>query len=245
MRVPPVAGQQDSIRLRLSYTGDAGAPPVLSPGMSGRTPGFIRSQTAVIGMPFGRRKSESPPVDGDQFSAEALALLDALYGSAMRLTRNPDAAQDLVQDTYLKAFRARGRFVPGTNLKAWLYTILHNTWRNRRRDRARSRVEADSDAVDFVAERGGDSLTTPLESPEAILLNATLSDDLQAALDGLPEAFREAVWLRDVEELSYQEIATVLDIPLGTVMSRLSRGRRQLYQALIDAGRNHRGVNAS
>jgi RNA polymerase sigma-70 factor (ECF subfamily) len=186
-------------------------------------------------MPFGRRRSQSPPVDPDRFSAEALEYLDALYGTAVRLARTADAAQDLVQDTYLKAFRARDRFVPGTNLKAWLYTILHNTWRNRRRDRARSRVEADSEAVDQAADQAGDMVSAAPDSPEALLVNAALSDELRAALDGLPEAFREAIWLRDVEELTYQEIATALDVPIGTVMSRLSRGRKQLYAALIAA----------
>jgi RNA polymerase sigma-70 factor (ECF subfamily) len=196
-------------------------------------------------MPFGRRRLHAPQADADQFTADALSFLDALYGSAVRLTRNPDAAQDLVQDTYLKALRGRSRFAAGTNLKAWLYTILHNTWRNRQRDRARSRVEADSEAVDRVAADGLEGGLASPANPEAQLLNATLSEDLQAALDALPEAFREAVWLRDVEELSYQEIATVLDVPIGTVMSRLSRGRRQLYRALTAAGRNPGGPDAS
>jgi RNA polymerase sigma-70 factor, ECF subfamily len=186
-------------------------------------------------MTFGRRRSQAPLVDPDRFTAEALEYLDALYGTALRLARTPDAAQDLVQDTYLKAFRARGRFAPGTNLKAWLYTILHNTWRNRRRDQARSRVEADSDAVDQAAEQAGDMVSAAPDSPEALLVNAALSHELREALDGLPEAFRDVVWLRDVEELTYQEIATALDVPIGTVMSRLSRGRRQLHAALLTA----------
>jgi RNA polymerase sigma-70 factor (ECF subfamily) len=185
-----------------------------------------------------------PPAP-DRFTAEALAFLDALYGTALRLTRDPDAAQDLVQDTYLKALRARHRFAAGTNLKAWLYTILHNTWRNRRRDFARARVTADSEAVDLAAEQGPDGVSSRAENPEALLLQAALSEDVRQALNSLPEAFREAVWLRDVEELSYQEIATVLNVPIGTVMSRLSRGRRQLYKALTAAGRNVRGKDAS
>jgi RNA polymerase sigma-70 factor, ECF subfamily len=196
-------------------------------------------------MPFGRRRSHTPPTGADQFTTEALGYLDALYGSALRLTRDPDAAQDLIQDTYLKAVRARARFVPGTNLKAWLYTILHNTWRNRRRDDARSRVDVNSDTLEAVVEQGIASQASHQDTPETALVKATLSEDLRAALDGLPEAFREAVWLRDVEELSYQEIATVLGVPIGTVMSRLSRGRRQLYQALVAAGRNPRGRTAS
>jgi RNA polymerase sigma-70 factor (ECF subfamily) len=167
----------------------------------------------------------------DAFTADALALLDCLYGTAMRLARNPDAAQDLVQDTYLKAFRARDRFAAGTNLKAWLFTILHNTWRNRRRDFARSRVEFNSETVE-QAEDGLASIAT-VETPETLLLRATFDAELKAALLALPDAFREAVWLRDVDELSYQEIAEALAIPIGTVMSRISRGRKQLYQLLV------------
>jgi RNA polymerase sigma-70 factor (ECF subfamily) len=131
----------------------------------------------------------------------------------------------------LKAIRAQRSFVQGTNLKAWLYTILQNTWRNRQRDGARSRVEFDSEAVERSAESGV-LARGPGETPESLLLRGTLNEDLQAALDGLAETFREVVWLRDVDELTYQEIADVLDIPIGTVMSRLSRGRKQLYDAL-------------
>jgi RNA polymerase sigma-70 factor (ECF subfamily) len=185
-------------------------------------------------MLFGRRRAESAP-ESDAFATEALALLDALYGTALRLTRDADRAQDLVQDTYLKAFRARARFVEGTNLKAWLFTILHNTWRNRQRDRARSRIDFDSEAVEAAAETVSDVRTGAVESPEALLLRAGLDAELKAALERLPPAFREAVWLRDVEELSYQEIAQVLEIPVGTVMSRISRGRRQLVQQLTAA----------
>jgi len=183
----------------------------------------------------GRGRPHAPPADPDYFTAEALEYLDALYGTAVRLARTPDAAQELVQDTYLKALRARDRFVPGSNLKAWLYTILHNTWRNRRRDQARSRVETDSVAVDRAADQAGDMVSAAPDSPEALLVNAALSEELREALDSLPEAFREAVWLRDVEELTYQEIATALDVPIGTVMSRLARGRRKLHAALLAA----------
>ena len=168
--------------------------------------------------------------EAEGFQAAALELLDSLYGAALRLTRNADRAQDLVQDTYLKAIRAQRSFVQGTNLKAWLYTILQNTWRNRQRDGARSRVEFDSEVVERSAEGGLEH--APQETPESLLLRDTLNADLQAALDGLGDAFRGVVWLRDVDELTYQEIADVLDIPIGTVMSRLSRGRKQLYEAL-------------
>lgn len=180
----------------------------------------------------GRQQGSRDAIDEDDFSAAALDFLDSLYGAALRLTRNADKAQDLVQDTYLKAIRARDRFTPGSNLKAWLYTILHNTWRNRQRDRARSRVDFDSEVVEEAAEGASLGPAAPPDTPETLLLRATLDADLQAALDALPEAFREVVWLRDVDELSYQEIATVIDAPIGTVMSRLSRGRKQLYDRL-------------
>ena len=181
----------------------------------------------------GRRATRNEAGDEDEFSAAALDLLDPLYGAALRLTRNADRAQDLVQDTYLKATRARGRFEPGTNLKAWLYTILHNTWRNRQRDGARARIDFDSEVVEEAAEGASRGPSAEVDSPETILLRATLDADLQAALDALPESFREVVWLRDVDELSYQEIAAVIGVPIGTVMSRLSRGRKQLAAGLM------------
>jgi RNA polymerase sigma-70 factor, ECF subfamily len=189
----------------------------------------------------GRKPRPARETEDQGFSTEALEFLDSLYGAALRLTRNADRAQDLVQDTYLKAIRARQQFAAGTNLKAWLYTILHNTWRNRQRDGARARVEFDSEVMERTAllraERYGATgygeSSAIEETPESLLLRKTLSADLQAALDGLAESFREVVWLRDVDELTYQEIANVLDIPIGTVMSRLSRGRKQLYDALV------------
>jgi len=182
------------------------------------------------------------------FEAEALASLDSLFRAARRLTRTPADAEDLVQETYLKAFRAAESFAPGTNLRAWLFTILHNTARNRARDRARDTVEIDSEAVDRAADLGPGggvmggapgSLHT-MDTPESLLLRDTLAPELQAAVDAMPAAFREAVWLRDVEGFSYAEIAEMLSIPLGTVMSRISRGRQMLFERL-----NHmRPVNA-
>jgi RNA polymerase sigma-70 factor (ECF subfamily) len=170
------------------------------------------------------------------FEAEALASLDSLYRTARRLTRDPAEAEDLVQDTFLKAFRAADRFEPGTNLRAWLFTILHNTARNRARDRSRDAVSVDSEAVERAAEQGPASggLGSPAapETPESLLVRATLAPELQAAIDDLPDSFRQAVWLRDVEEFSYAEIADMLEIPVGTVMSRISRGRKALYERL-------------
>jgi RNA polymerase sigma-70 factor (ECF subfamily) len=178
-----------------------------------------------------------------RFEADALALLDSLYRTALRLSRVPADAEDLVQETYLKAFRASATFEPGTNLRAWLFSILHNTWRNRIRDRARNTVDTDSEIVERAADfvpfpDGGES--APVETPETLLLRETLAPELQTAIDSLPGAFRQAVWLRDVEEFSYAEIADMLDIPAGTVMSRISRGRRMLFDRL----RHMRAVDA-
>jgi len=174
-----------------------------------------------------------PPSDSsvdpkdDEFARDALAYVDSLYGTALRLTRNRADAEDLVQETYLKAFRASAQFERGTNLKAWLFTILHNTFRNLRRHDVRSPVDVDSEtveqAVDLIAQE---------HTPEQLLTRDTLDADLQAALDALPEAFRQAVWLRDVEEFSYAEIARIVGVPIGTVMSRISRGRKLLYERL-------------
>jgi RNA polymerase sigma-70 factor (ECF subfamily) len=165
------------------------------------------------------------------FEREALACVDSLYGTALRLTANPADAEDLVQDTYLKAFRAVDQFEPGTNLKAWLFTILHNTFLNRRRRAVKEPVAVEAEEI----ERAALDLPSAAVTPEQLLLRDTLDADLQAALEALPESFRQAVWLRDVEEFTYAEIASMLGVPMGTVMSRISRGRRLLYQRLTGA----------
>jgi RNA polymerase sigma-70 factor (ECF subfamily) len=186
-------------------------------------------------MVFGRRSKQSDPAspgaggsgEDRAFADEALSYIDALYGTALRLTRRPQDAEDLVQETYLKAFRASAQFQRGTNLKAWLFTILHNSFRNMRRHDVRNPVDVNSETVELAADQRGDEQT-----PEQLLSRATLDGDLQEALDGLPETFRQAVWLRDVEEFSYAEIARIVDVPIGTVMSRISRGRRMLFERL-------------
>jgi RNA polymerase sigma-70 factor (ECF subfamily) len=170
------------------------------------------------------------PADADAFGAEVLRYLESLYATALRLTRNRADAEDLVQDTVVKALRFSDRFERGTNLRAWLSTILHNTWRNRLRDSGREAVEVDSTRLEEL-ESSAESPSAS-ETPEDLLLRNTLDADLRAALDELPEIFRQAVWMRDVEEFSYAEIARMLDVPIGTVMSRISRGRRMLLDQL-------------
>ena len=176
---------------------------------------------------------------GRRFEADALGHLDSLYGTALRLTRNAADAEDLVQDTYVRAFRSARQFKPGTNLKAWLFTILHNAFRNQKRHLGRSPIDVDSERLETSAP------IDPAPGPEEQLLGAALDADLQTAIDGLPVEFREAVWLRDVEEFSYAEIADMLKIPLGTVMSRISRGRRMLYGALTAADSESRARKVS
>ena len=186
-------------------------------------------------MPDGPSASSQSPA----FEREALAAIDGLYRTARRLSRDRADAEDLVQDTYLKAFRAAERFEPGTNLRAWLFTILHNTARNRFRDRARDTVAINSDVVDRAADApppgSRRTWSSGADTPESLLLRDTLAPELQSAIDTLPEIFREAVWLRDVEEFSYAELAEMLDVPVGTVMSRISRGRHLLFERLNPA----------
>jgi RNA polymerase sigma-70 factor (ECF subfamily) len=175
-----------------------------------------------------QRQPTQASTDGAAFERDALELIDRLYAAALRLTRNEADAQDLVQDTYLRAFRSSGQFEAGTNLRGWMFTILHNTFLNQRRDRGRSPIDADSETVERAADdRQGAA------NPEELLLRGTMDADLQAALDSLPATYREAVWLRDVEQFSYEEISGILGVPIGTVMSRISRGRKALYEALV------------
>jgi RNA polymerase sigma-70 factor (ECF subfamily) len=177
-------------------------------------------------------RNERPPA----FDAEALGHLSTLQIASRRLTRNRSEAEDLVQEAYLHAFRSANRFTPGTNLRAWLRTILTNLSKNRRRDLSRARVRVHEPDITRAAE----AQPSPEVSPEQRLLNEALGPRLQAALESMPKTLRDAVWLRDVEEMSYADMARRLCIPIGTVMSRISRGRRLLHDRLVsvDNGRS-------
>ena len=165
------------------------------------------------------------------FDAEALDHYGALRRLSRCLTRNATEADDLVQDTYVRAFLAADSYRPGTNLRAWLGTILRNIARNVRRDEGRARARRNEWNVLQAAEPH-----VSLEgSPEQALLSLAMAPQLKAALESMPKALRDAVWLRDVEGLSYQDMAAQLRIPLGTVMSRISRGRRLLHDRLLAA----------
>ena len=159
---------------------------------------------------------------GDEaFRAAAVACLDGLYGFALALTRDRRAAEDLVQETYARAFAAARRPQPDENLRGWLFTILGNLWKN---ERKRRRPEAVADVESLAP--------SPLEDPESALDRRELRERLRSALAALPEAFREVVVLRCVEGFSYQEVATIVGCPAGTVMSRLARARALLRQSL-------------
>jgi RNA polymerase sigma-70 factor (ECF subfamily) len=178
--------------------------------------------------------------DKATFSDQAMEFMPSLYTAALRMTRNPADAEDLVQDTYLKAYRAFETFKEGTNLKAWLYRILTNTFINSYRAKKRRPEETDIDDVEnlYLYRRlGGLAGATAGRSAEEEVLDRFTETDVKEALESLPEQFRLAVLLGDVEGFSYKEIAEILDVPIGTVMSRLHRGRRALQKRLYDFGR--------
>ena len=171
----------------------------------------------------------------NRFTEEAMPLLDQLYGGALRMTRNPQDAEDLVQETYLKAYKGFDRFTPGTNLKAWLYRIMTNTYINTyRKKQRRPLVTSADDVTDNQLYTSSSHDSTGLESAEVEALKQMPNSRISEALNSLNEDYRMVVYYADVEGLAYKEIAEVMDIPLGTVMSRLHRGRKQLREMLKD-----------
>ena len=180
------------------------------------------------------------------FEEQALPLLDQLYGGAMRLTRNPQDAEDLIQETYLKAYSNFDSFKQGTNLKAWLYRIMTNTYINSYRKAKRRPVESSADELsDFQLYTTAGHDSTGQESAEVEALKQMPDSEISEAMNDLPEDYRMVVYYADVVGLAYKEIADVMGTPLGTVMSRLHRGRKLLRAALKDVarekgiGRNH------
>jgi RNA polymerase sigma-70 factor (ECF subfamily) len=176
--------------------------------------------------------------DQATFAEDTSEFMASLYSAALRMTRNPSDAQDLVQETYLKAYRGYGGFEAGTNLKAWLYRILTNTFINTYRSRKRHPEETELDDVEelYLFRRMGGRDGISGRSAEEEALEWITDDEVKAALESLPENFRMTVLLADVEGFSYKEIADIMEVPIGTVMSRLHRGRRALEKALHDFG---------
>jgi RNA polymerase sigma-70 factor (ECF subfamily) len=184
-------------------------------------------------------------VASDEFEVEALRHLDALYRTALRMTRSEADAEDLVQETYIRAFRFRDQFTLGTNMKAWLFRILTNTFINTYRRKTAQPEVTDLDGIDefsLYRRMADDRAASTSPDPEAELLNSVVDTEVTDALEELPEKFRTTVLL-DVEGFSYKEIAEMLSIPIGTVMSRLHRGRKFLQKRLYDLARE-RGIAA-
>ena len=181
--------------------------------------------------------------DKQRFQTDALPLLDSLYAGALRMTRNPADAEDLVQETMMRAYRSFDRFEEGTNLKAWLFRILTNAYINTYRKKQREPIKVSHDEIeDFDLYRELKEHDPQWEAtPENIVLANLVDSDILEAIDDLPEQFRLAVVLSDVEGFSYAEMAEIMDVPLGTVMSRLHRGRKALQKRLWEIARD-RGI---
>jgi len=173
-----------------------------------------------------------------RFERDAIPIMDQLYGGAMRMTRNPTDAEDLVQETMVKAYAAFRSFREGTNLKAWLYRIMTNTYINTYRKKQRSPVENLTEEIhDWQLAAQAEHTSTGLRSAEVEALELLPDSEIKEALQTLPEEFRLAVYLADVEGMPYREIADIMETPIGTVMSRLHRGRRQLRTLLADVAK--------
>ncbi len=182
---------------------------------------------------------ETDPKLGWDFEAAAIPYLDGLYNMAFRLTRNAEDAEDLIQETYFKAYKHYDKFEAGTNLKAWLFKIMKNTfingYRKKQSQPPQSTFSEIEDSFESMIEAGDGQV----KNPEQELLTKVLDEDVQLALDALREDYRMVILLVDLEGFSYKEAASILEVPVGTVMSRLYRGRRMLEQVLLEYARNH------
>ncbi|WP_372434328.1 sigma-70 family RNA polymerase sigma factor [Arthrobacter cavernae] len=180
-------------------------------------------------------ETETPEQRRLRFERDAMQYVDQLYSAAMRMARNPSDAEDLVQEAYTKAFSAFHQYKPGTNLKAWLYRILTNTYINLYRKRQREPLQSNSDTIeDWQLARAESHTSAGLRSAEAEALDHLPDSDVKKALQAIPEEFRLAVYFADVEGYAYKEISEIMNTPIGTVMSRLHRGRRMLRDMLAD-----------